>query len=116
MSTQTDAEFEKVSQPLGEQRVIVHNVSWETYEGLIADFANQSSPRLTYDRGTLEIMTPLPDHERVKHIIEIIIEVVAEELELDVECLGSTTFKREDLKRGFEPDSCFYFHHAATIS
>jgi Uma2 family endonuclease len=115
MSTQTDTEIEKESRPPAEQRVIAHNISWETYERLLADLANQSSPRLTYDQGTLEIMTPLPDRERVKHIIELMIEVIAEEVGLDVECLGSTTFKREDLKRGFEPDSCFYFQKAALM-
>jgi hypothetical protein len=26
---------------------------------------------------------------------------------------GSTTFKREDLERGFEPDECFHFGNAA---
>jgi Uma2 family endonuclease len=29
---------------------------------------------------------------------------------------GSTTFKREDLERGFEPDSCFYVQHAEQIA
>jgi len=29
---------------------------------------------------------------------------------------GSTTFKRENLERGFEPDSCFYVQHAGQIA
>src|SRR5262249_44967257 len=29
--------------------------------------------------------------------------------------LGSVTFKRQDLEKGFEPDSCFYVQHAAAI-
>lgn len=29
--------------------------------------------------------------------------------------LGSTTFKREDMQRGFEPDGCFYIRHAAEV-
>ena len=36
-------------------------------------------------------------------------ELFAEEFELESCALGSTTYKRKDLKRGFEPDSCFYF-------
>src|SRR5262249_48213469 len=28
---------------------------------------------------------------------------------------GSTTFKRKDIKRGFEPDSCFYIHHPEAV-
>ena len=34
---------------------------------------------------------------------------------IDLENLGSTTFKRKDFKRGFEPDSCFYFKNAERI-
>src|SRR5437868_1631488 len=99
----------------GEQRIIVPNVSWATYESFLADLANQSSIRLTYDRGMLEIMSPLTEHERLKHIIELMIEILAEELDMELECFGSTTFKRKDLARGFEPDSCFYIQHEANI-
>ncbi len=31
------------------------------------------------------------------------------------EDLGSTTFRREDLERGFEPDSCFYIENKGRI-
>jgi Uma2 family endonuclease len=41
---------------------------------------------------------------------------VAEELDLDVRGFGSTTFRREDLARGFEPDSCFYLQSVERIS
>jgi Uma2 family endonuclease len=37
-------------------------------------------------------------------------------LGLDVVSLGSSTFKRGDLERGFEPDSCFYIENAALIT
>ena len=98
-----------------EQRVIVQNVSWATYEKLLADLANQSSTRLTYDRGTLEIMSPLPEHERYNRILALLIEMLADAMGIDVEDLGSTTFRRADLARGFEPDSCFYVQHEADI-
>src|SRR5215208_1676025 len=47
-----------------EQRVVLHNVSWETYGRLLAEHANSSAPRFAYDRGELEIMSPNPEHER----------------------------------------------------
>lgn len=99
-----------------EQKVVLHNVRWETYECLLTDFENSSAPRFTYDRGTLEIMSPLPEHEKYNRTIAQLVEVVAEEWDLDTENLGSTTFKREDLARGFEPDSCFYIQNAERIS
>ena len=40
---------------------------------------------------------------------------MAEELGVDVYDLGSTTFEREDLERGFEPDSCFYIQNEERI-
>ena len=40
------------------QRVTRRHVSWETYERLLAEHEQCSSPRFTYDRGVLEIMSP----------------------------------------------------------
>lgn len=37
------------------------------------------------------------------------------ELDVHVESLGSTTFRRGDLDRGFEPDSYFYIRNAASV-
>jgi Uma2 family endonuclease len=115
MSTQTNEAIEKINRQPGEERMILHNVSWASYESLLADFANQGSPRLTYDQGTLEIMILLPEHEKINRTIASIVEVLAEELNIDILDLGSTTFTREELKRGFEPDSCFYFKAAALM-
>ncbi|GEM_PF-3876075 len=39
------------------QRVVLRGVSWDTYERLRHDLEAHSAPRLTYDEGTLEIMT-----------------------------------------------------------
>jgi Uma2 family endonuclease len=106
---------EKESRPLAEQRITLRSVSWETYERLLADLANQSSTRLTYDQGTLEIMSPLFEHEKLNRRIALLIEIIAEEMSLEIEDSGSTTFSREDLARGFEPDSSFYIQNEAKV-
>ena len=98
-----------------EQKVIIERVSWQTYERLLADLADRSAPRLTYDRGTLEIMSPTPRHEELNRNLALIVTILAAALGLDVRNLGSTTFRREDLGRGFEPDSCFYIEHEAAV-
>lgn len=98
-----------------EQRVTLHNVSWETYERLLADLRDSSAPRLTYDRGTLEIMSPSSEHERYNRTAAQIVEELAVEMDLHVESLGSTTFRRGDIDQGFEPDSCFYIRNAASV-
>ncbi len=76
-------------------RVIVRDVSWETYESLLRDLENRSSPRLAYDQGVLEIMSPHFEHDRANHILAAIAEIALEELDFDFEGAGSTTFKRE---------------------
>jgi Uma2 family endonuclease len=116
MSPPTLAIGEHVSYVQTEQRVIVRFVSGTTYEHLFADLSNQSSTRLTYDRGMLEIMYPLPEHEEWNRTIALLVEVLAEAVRIDVRNFGSTTFRRADLARGFEPDSCFYIQHEADIS
>jgi Uma2 family endonuclease len=98
-----------------EETVLLRNISWRTYEDLLCDFQDHSSPRLAYDRGVLEIMSPSPEHERYNRALALLVEVVAEETDLDIETLGSATVKRQDLLRGFEPDSCFYIQNAEKI-
>jgi Uma2 family endonuclease len=98
-----------------EQRVTLHNVSWETYVRLLADLHDCSAPRMTYDRGTLEIMSPSSEHERYNRTASQIVEELAVELDMNIDSLGSTTFRREDIDRGFEPDSCFYIRNVARV-
>lgn len=95
--------------------VSLSDVSWETYEHLLADLRDKSAPRMTYDRGTLEIMSPTAEHEEINRAIASLVEIVCEELDLDCRNLGSTTFKRQDIVRGFEPDSCFYIASLSRI-
>jgi len=91
--------------------LILRDISWRTYEDLLADLRDRSAPRLTFDRGVLEIMSPTQDHEQTNTAIALFVSTVAEELEIDFLSLGSTTYKRQDLMRGFEPDSSFYIQN-----
>lgn len=38
---------------------VLEDMDWHTYSRLLRAFANRPGFRLTYDRGTLEIMSPL---------------------------------------------------------
>lgn len=102
-----------VSSP--ERLVILDNVSWETYERLIAEHGERCGTRFTYDEGVLQIMVVSSRHERPNRTLATLIEVLAEEWNIDIQNLGSMTFKRKDLLKGFEPDSCFYIQHAEDI-
>ena len=98
-----------------EERVILRNVSWEAYERLLDERGDDSVPRFSFDGGDLEIMSPSSEHEEFKFALSRIVEVVTEELGINVRELGSTTFKRKDVGRGFEPDACFYIQSFARI-
>jgi Uma2 family endonuclease len=100
---------------LPEQKVILKGVSWETYERLRAEHEEESGTRFTYDSGILEILVPSARHGKPNRILASLVEVLAEEMALNIESLGSTTLKRPDLLKGFEPDSCFYIQHAEAI-
>ena len=100
---------------LPEQRVVLQNVSWETYEHLLSDHLDASSPRFTFDRGVLEIMSPSSEHEEYKQALTLLVEILADELGMDIRNLGSTTFKRSQLERGFEADACFYLENAGRM-
>lgn len=92
-----------------------YNVSWQELEEILAEREDSSATRLAYDRGTLEIIMPLPEHEYFKEIISLLVQDLADELSLDYECFGSTTWKRKDKLAGVEPDNCFYFENEPLI-
>ena len=88
---------------------IIHlsGISWQTYETLLQELNHSRRLRLTYNQGNLEIMAPSPEHEIYKKAMGRFVETIAEELEIRIYPLGSTTFKLPKLS-GVEPDECFY--------
>jgi Uma2 family endonuclease len=107
----------KQAMPLSEpsQRLVLHGVSWATYQRLLDDFKDSHAAHFAYDRGVLEIMVLSTKHERPNRTLALLVEILAEELNMDIQRLGSTTFTREDLNKGFEPDSCFYLQNEGRI-
>lgn len=96
-------------------RVVLHDISWQQFENLLANLGDSRAARVAYDNGSLEIMTPLPQHEYYKETLGDAVKDIAEALEQDYESLGSTTWKREIKKAGVESDNCFYFQNEAKI-
>ncbi|BAY30601.1 hypothetical protein NIES2107_24460 [Nostoc carneum NIES-2107] len=96
-------------------RVILRNISWQTYQFLVKDFEQQPAMRLTYDRGLLEIRMPLDPHETYRKLLGRLVEALSEELEIEIRSLGSRTCDREDLGRGLEPDQCYYIQNEQAV-
>ena len=100
---------------LAEQRNVLHNISWQTFETLLKETGEDRGSRFAYDCGTLEIMTPLYEHENPKVQFDSFILVLAEELEIEIKSAGSTTLKRKATNRGIEPDNCYYIQNEPAV-
>lgn len=94
---------------------LLHDIDWHTYSRLLHAFAHRRGFRLTYDRGTLEIMSPLWDHERPSYILGRFIDVLTEELDLPCQPGGSVTLRRKLKSRGLEPDKCYWIVNAPRL-
>ncbi|WAL59836.1 Uma2 family endonuclease [Thermocoleostomius sinensis] len=96
-------------------RVVLHHISWEQFEKLLEDLGDRRAARIAYDNGSLEIMTPLPEHEYFKEVMSTAVQDIAEALEIDYESYGSTTWRKHIKMAGIEPDNCFYFQHEPAV-
>jgi len=94
-------------QPRG-RSVVLHGIDWRLYSRLLRAFENRSGVRLTYDRGELEIMAPLLEHESPADLLGRFVIAITEELGVEVRSGGSTTLRRRRRLRGLEPDRCYW--------
>jgi Uma2 family endonuclease len=97
------------------QRLLLRDVSWGEFEAILTELGEHRSSRVAYERGSLEIMVPLPEHEFDKEMISDLLKALLEELDIEFLTLGSTTFKNEAMLAGIEPDQCFYIRHEAAV-
>jgi Uma2 family endonuclease len=94
--------------------VSISNLSWRDFEMILTDLGDHRRTRLTYYRGTLEIMSPLAIHERPHRIIAAIVTTLLDLQGRDWDDFGSTTLKRPEIA-GVEPDTCFYIQNAERV-
>ncbi|NER98429.1 MAG: Uma2 family endonuclease, partial [Symploca sp. SIO1B1] len=93
------------------QRIVLTDVNWSKFEEILQELGDKRRNRVAYAQNQLEIRMPLPEHEFDKEIIGDMVKILLEELEIERECYGSTTFKRRDMAAGIEPDNCFYIQN-----
>jgi Uma2 family endonuclease len=104
-----------VPAPSKAQRFRLDGVSWRAYEGLLRAFEDERHLRITYDQGSLEIMTLSPRHERPKHLLGQLVVMLALELDMNIAGYGSMTMKRRLEKRGLESDECYWIQNEAKV-
>lgn len=90
--------------------VVVHGVTWGGYLA-VRELLDQPGLRMAYLGGTLEIMSPSKQHEHLKTLIGRLLETYAIERDVPLNGYGSTTFRKEAMERGLEPDECYCVGH-----
>lgn len=96
-------------------QLVLNDISWETYERLLEVFAEHPMLRMTYCKGTLELMTPLPEHETYSWNLARLVVALSEELGLEIRGLKSTTWRSQLKAVGKEADECFYIQNEAAV-
>lgn len=94
----------------GEERMLLSEVSWEAYEALLKSWAERPI-RMTYDNGSLEIMSPLLSHAQYGALLRQMIEAYTEVRSIPRHSGGMTTFRRQAAQRGLEPDACYWIQN-----
>jgi Uma2 family endonuclease len=97
-----------------ESRFVVYGLDWKGYETLL-DLLGNRGIGLTYDRGSVELMTTSQDHEQFSQLLGLVVVILTAELYLPRISVGRMTWRRELLDRGLEADDCFYLANAPRV-
>lgn len=92
-----------------------YDVTWRDYENFLAENPNRYY-RANFYQGTLEIVAPLPEHERPNRLIADIVKELLDYQGREWEDFGSTTFRKRAKNAGVEPDSSFYIQNVAAVA
>jgi Uma2 family endonuclease len=90
-----------------DQRVILHGVTWDQYEAVLAIRGDGAGVRMAYLHGELELMSPSRDHESIKTCLARLVEAYADERGVRLDGFGSMTLRHRPKERGIEPDECY---------
>ena len=91
-------------------RTVLRDVTWEAYEAILHEYRD-GGPRICYDRGVLEIVSPLRKHDWQSRILGRLVEILTLEAGIPISSARSTTIKSQLKKRGVEPDESYFVQH-----
>lgn len=96
-----------VHEPVQAEQRFLSRTDWAGYLHVLEAFKGVRV-KITYDRGALEFLTTSPTHEEIKTYLAQLVEAAFFEFAIHYKPAGATTFRREILDRGLEPDECYY--------
>ena len=115
MSTLKSNYYEVVSHLPPDADVTFRDVSWEEYEDLLEQVGEASWLRISYDDGTLQVMTISAEHESYACYLEKLMGFLSIRFHISVRSFGSMTMRKQKKRKGNEPDGCFYVQSADKI-
>lgn len=116
MTTATVTNYlELIEQLTPEVPVIFRDVRWDEYVQLLEDLGERPCIRLSYDRGTLEIMSTSSLHEYYGLALHDLIRQVTLRLGIRMRAFGRATMKKSRTMVGKEPDGCYYIKSLTLI-
>ena len=101
MSQQLEA-----STPTQDHCITLYEVTWDSLE-FIESVLEEYAVSLTYLDGTLDLMTPSPEHEESKSTIGLLLETYLRESKIRFYVCGSLTLGSRNVKARGEPDESY---------
>jgi Uma2 family endonuclease len=92
--------------------VWLEGVGWDVYLQL-REVPESRNVRMTFDDGSLALMSPSKLHERIAELMGRFIAAWTEERSIAIQGCGTTTFQMKP--RGLEPDKCYYIEHEQAV-
>jgi Uma2 family endonuclease len=96
-----------MNDPTADDLVVMTDVSWAKFEAILDERGDTSPPRVTYLEGTLELMSPSTNHERLKTYMAAVVEEYLDELGIEYDGIGSWLLKQKSKQAALEPDECY---------
>jgi Uma2 family endonuclease len=113
--SQAEAIVEMIDRMPADSVLIQHGVSWNDYEELIQAVGEAPGLHISFDEGTLQIMSPSSKHEHYAILIGRLVDRVSMHERVKVLFYGSTTIRKRSEQKGAEPDACFYVQTANVV-
>jgi Uma2 family endonuclease len=98
---------------LGDQRIVITNLSWEEYVAINDAIVERPNIRMFYCEGRLTLLTESRKHRWDGERLGQLVAELARVLKVPVEDAASATFRRRAKRRGVEGDKTFYFRENA---
>ncbi|MBL0216343.1 MAG: Uma2 family endonuclease [Myxococcales bacterium] len=92
--------------PTADERIVMSNISRDTFEAILRSKGEKRRPKVTYLEGTLELMSPSRQHEQIGRTLGDILNAYFAYLGLEFNNYGSWTVSSSDDKATLEPDEC----------